>query len=228
MAATKTKEEFYNPLLGDVETFIAENRGLVGKIANQCMNKTSVRVEFEDVFQEGLIGLVKAYKIFDGRGAFSTIAYFHIRNEIINFIRDKAPFIRIPAHLYELTGKILKRGLTQKSPEEIAKELNSTVESVTFALKYLENPKPSSLNVHITENNVDLMGILGEDFDFSGMVVKDFIDTLNEKERTTLSYISLGYSHRAAAQSLGVSRASIYWYLQDVRHKAEKYFEVTA
>lgn len=225
---TAKKHKFYNPLLGDVDTFVAENKGLVGKIVKQCMNKTSIRVEYEDLFQEGLIGLLKAYEIFDGRGAFSTIAFYCIRNQIKIFIRDKAPFIRLPAHLYELTGKILSQKLTDKPAEEIAKELNTTVESVNYALKYLENPRPSSLNVQLSDDNVDIITIIGEDFDFSGMVVKDFIDTLSKKEKITLSYISLGYSHRAAAESLGVSRASIYWYLRDIKNKAQKYFEVTA
>lgn len=74
----------------DREKLILGNLGLVGKIAGKHYNQEFV--EYEDLFQVGCIGLIKAvnsYKPNQGT-KFSSYAYIKIYGEIKDYIRDNS------------------------------------------------------------------------------------------------------------------------------------------
>ncbi|WP_179087339.1 sigma-70 family RNA polymerase sigma factor [Paenibacillus glucanolyticus] len=208
---------------------VEENEGLVKDIVLQCLNKINLKIEFDDAFQEGRIGLLKAYQRFDGRGAFSTFAFYWIRLEIMTFIRDKAPAIRIPGHLYELTGKIIKQRLIEEKPDTIAEKLNCTIEAATFAIHYLENPKPGSLNFKLTSDGVvELVDLTGTEDDFSSIIVREFMELLNYKQRKALTCKMIGFKQREIATLLGVTRGALWFFMEETRAKARSYFELTS
>ena len=86
-----------NPHLpGDRDTFINKNMGLVRYICNKYRNSVTVdgAVDYEDLFMEGCIGLIKAYDNYDPTKfervtQFSTYAVPKIQGEIKKFLRDK-------------------------------------------------------------------------------------------------------------------------------------------
>jgi RNA polymerase primary sigma factor len=65
-------------------------------------------IDFEDLVQEGSIGLVKALDKFDpDRGVkFSTYATFWVRQAILEAITNKSRTIRLPAHVVSLKLKV--------------------------------------------------------------------------------------------------------------------------
>lgn len=66
---------------------IEDHFGLVHKIVNKYFKRTNL-YEYDDLFQVGCIGLVKASKKFDeSRGKFSTIATHCITNELRHHFR---------------------------------------------------------------------------------------------------------------------------------------------
>lgn len=228
MTATKKKQKYHNPLLGDVNIVVEENEGLVKDIVLQCLKKTGLKIDFDDAFQEGRIGLLKAYQRFDGRGAFSTFAFYWIRLEIMTFIRDKAPAIRIPGHLYELTGKILKQGLIDEKPEVIADKLDCSIEAATFAIHYLENPRPNSLNIKLTSDGVaELVDLTGSEDDFTAIIVREFMEHLNFKQKKALTFKMIGLKQREIATLLGVTRGALWYFMEETRAKARNYFDLT-
>lgn len=78
-----------------METIIKEYKGLVKSIACRYVQPNQ---PYEDLFQEGMLGLVAALKDYDAsRGyKFSTYATWRIRGRIQQYCRDKCDMIRVP------------------------------------------------------------------------------------------------------------------------------------
>lgn len=105
------------------------NLRLVIKVAKQFR---SPNVPFEDLIQEGNIGLLTAVDKYDYTLGFkfSTCAVPWIRQAITKSLIDKGRLIRLPAHIVQLlNGKrkaideLVARGISDPSPAEIANEM---------------------------------------------------------------------------------------------------------
>ena len=127
-------------------------------------------VEFQDLIQEGNIGLMKAVDRFEyQRGyKFSTYAHWWIRQGITRAIADQARTIRIPVHMFDLINKLIKtsRALVkdfdrEPTREEIARETGLSVNKVR---KILEIAQQSiSLETAIGPENDSHLGDFIED-----------------------------------------------------------------
>ncbi|MGR6762683.1 sigma factor [Paenibacillus sp. T2-29] len=207
---------FYNPSLGNIDTFVSENMNLVRKVAYSCMSKTNLVVDVEDLIQEGVIGLMRAYQLYDpAKGAMSTIATFHIRAKILAYIRDDLPLIRKPAWVYEVMGSILTRGLQDKPPKEIAKALNRPVETIemileTYAWKMIYSDGLSEFD-------------RGIDFDDMSIVFQDFAAALTPLEKEVLLLKIAGMTHRKMAKKTGYSPAYMGQISKKIEEKALLY-----
>lgn len=92
------------------DQIVRNNIRLVESIAGSYSKKIGHQMEFDDLVQEGILGLMKAIKKFDPENGyqFSTYATWWIRQSITRAIVDKGYIIRVPVHKYETINKVLK------------------------------------------------------------------------------------------------------------------------
>lgn len=156
----KIKSEENDQIL---ELIITANLKLVKKIAKRYMG-IGHKLEFEDLVNTGVIGLMKAIERFDLSldYSFSTYATYWIRQAITRYIDDNGYTIRIPVHLHETINKLrqLERdSLDTQSHIDIdfvTRGLNITTEKY-YELKNIEYSflNITSLNLVVSDENDD-------------------------------------------------------------------------
>lgn len=209
---------------GNMLTLWQQNKGFVAMFAR----KYSGQAEFDDLMQEGYIGLCKAVQSYDPERGFSFISYaaFPVRQTMQNYIINCCRTIRIRAEvdkeLYEykkFLNEFRKYYGREPSELEIRAFLRLDREDVE-RLRKIENTRQiGSLDTPVTgAEDITLSELVASDQDLEEEVIErldreqaykslwESVDALPEKEKAVIRMrYGSGKTRKETAQALDVS-----------------------
>ena len=172
ITAEEEKELVVRAKRGDVaarNALILANMKLVNAIAKKYSDRG---LPLSDLVQEGSIGLMTAVEKFDLKMGhrFSTYASWWVREAITRSLSNKSRVVRLPVHLNELMTKIRRVRSTLSTQlgrtatiEEIAAELNESVEKIAKALDASQHCMSLDQKVSTSEDEGCTLGDTIED-----------------------------------------------------------------
>lgn len=202
------------------EELINCNLRLVLSVIQRFQNRGE---SMDDLFQVGVIGLIKAIDNFnlDLDVKFSTYAVPMCIGEVRRFLRDSAP-VRVSRSMKDTAYKAMqvKERLinqNQKEPtiEEIAKELDMKKSDVVLALEAIVDPV--SLYEPVYSDGGDTIYVMDQvgdstcDTDWiDEIMIKDEIKNLDDRERNIM-YLRFmqGKTQMEVAKEVGISQAQV-------------------
>jgi RNA polymerase primary sigma factor len=193
----------YERLMFHKNKFVQHNLKLVIAIAKDYRN---MGIAFQDLIQEGNLGLIRAVEKFDYRRGhkFSTYALWWIRQALIRAIQNQSRTIRIPSHMHDTLLKyyrayntLSKRLGREPKTSELARELVLSVDQTERLQKMTREPISLETQVKGTDSKV-LKDFVRDPSTISpadGMdrvrleqATEESIAQLNERERNILRW----------------------------------------
>lgn len=196
------------------DKMIEDNIGLVHSVAKRFKGRGA---EYEDLFQSGCIGLIKAVDNFDESMGyqFSTYAVPVIMGEIKRIFRDGGA-IKVSRSLKEkslraqvLRDKFSKRELREPTVSELAEMLGCDINETSEILNVI-NPM-LSINQFGEDGNSDF-DIPVDDSEnlFDRISLSQIIDTLDSDEKILIDYRYFkGQTQTVTAASMGISQVQV-------------------
>jgi RNA polymerase primary sigma factor len=196
-------EEAWERLSIHKNRFVQHNLKLVVAIAKDFRN---MGIPFQDLIQEGNIGLIRAVEKFEyQRGhKFSTYAVWWIRQALIRAIQNHSRTIRIPSHVHDTLLKYYRayNGLEKQlgrepTTSEIARAMKIPVERAEQLERMVREPVSLEKEVPGTDSKKiqDIVKDPNPVSPLSGMdhtrlerAAEDSIRTLCERERNILRW----------------------------------------
>ena len=175
-------------------SLVEENLGLARKLAYEYSMKCSL--EYDDLFQEGVLGLIRAAELYDESNGtkFSTYATYWIKQKIQRAIEASLPAgsnaIKNRSKIYKAKREIEEAGI-EATPELIAEKTGYSVDDIMGIL----GMNMVSLYSNIGDNEnclIDVVKVEDEeigskmDNEEQSNIIKEAVSVLSDKEREVI------------------------------------------
>ncbi|MDE5985161.1 MAG: sigma-70 family RNA polymerase sigma factor [Eubacterium sp.] len=196
------------------EEMISQNIGLVHSIANRFRGRGA---DYDDLFQSGCVGLIKAVDNFDAsKGfAFSTYAVPVIMGEIKRIFRDGGA-IKVSRSLKEkaikaqsLRDRFIKKELREPTVSELSAMLECSAEETAEILNVISPMISLNSCGEDGENTIDIP-IDESDMLFDKITVSQLMKRLSPTEQAIIDMrYYKGFTQSKTAKALSVSQVQI-------------------
>lgn len=200
-----------------LDNIILENSNLVHYVCSKYQGYT----DMEDLYQVGVIGLIKAYKNYDKTKEvkFSTYAYSYIIGEISNYVRENKAIklsrdlIRLGRKIKEYKEKHLKVRGYEPSVSDIALMLNIQKEKVINALIICDKAKSLDEKINFDGKELTLLDKISNEERISNDTLLDLKEafsylSLDEKELVINRYYK-DLTQKDVAELMGVNQVYV-------------------
>lgn len=169
------------------ERFILDNIRLVDYTLKRKLHYEAIEHSYEDMFNVGVIGLVKSADDFDPKYniKFSTFAIYNIMREIEHYSRHTREGIHYAQQLL-INKRKADRLIKIMSIEDVAKELNKDVKEIEELINI--NFKVSSLNSKVDNNECNKKSEFQETFGYeedfdTKLYLESLFSALSKREK---------------------------------------------
>ena len=193
-----------NEDMGVVETFVKANERLVLKEVSRYLRYQTTSVDFDDLYQLGYIGLLKAAKRFDLSmdNEFSTYAIYWIRQTIMRGIQDDSLVIRLPVHRWDSLSKLKRLESVSETSfnkidyewisEELDLSMEKLLELIIIRNTFMNN---TSLDIPVgVDEDTNLGDFISDDYSIEDLIISsdlknnlnELLDTLDPRSRAVI------------------------------------------
>jgi RNA polymerase primary sigma factor len=223
---------------------VESNLSFVVKIANEYRN---LGLPFEDLLNEGNIGLIEAAQRYDhNKGTkFITYAIWWIRKSILKALSEQSSLVRVPNYQMKKVRKIrdteqnLARSLGRKpEKDELSRELDSTISKIDEILQIklrevsIDEKVGKDKDIPISDYLVDNQGVSPEEELLkveSDDLVRTALDFLTDQEHAVITNRfglagGRSFTLKEIGQSMGLSRERIRQIEAQAKKKLRRIF----
>ena len=184
-----------------IDTLITHNLRFVVAVAKKFQGQG---IPFEDLINEGNLGLIKAVDRFDETRGFRFISYavWWITQGIRQAIQKTGRVIRLPAHVRDSMGKLYRKSIELEQNIEREPTSDELAEITKTSPNWINDLKrvftePVSLEESFGDSNIALLHLLAskdprpEASLMKNSIEKEILsvlDTLDEREKLVISY----------------------------------------
>ncbi|TYS60503.1 sigma-70 family RNA polymerase sigma factor [Sutcliffiella horikoshii] len=217
------------------EDAVLKNMKLVRKVCHKYDMMAKVNgLEFQDLENIGVIGLLRAYDAYDSTGGakFGTYAYTKILAQLQRYFEENSRGPRFSVNVIQIGKSIKRYNLEHLSDEELMEKYNLGQERLRMVRDYLRGIGTTlSLDA---ENDVQKPGGSKSDIaglhealpvyvDMTNIFVEEFMAKLSDKERKVVIASLNGRTNKEIANTMGVTDACVRFWKKQLRIKLTNY-----
>lgn len=219
-----------------LQQLFEQNFSFIKKIAS----KYSAQAEFDDLIQEGYIGLHTAAMKYDPECGvlFLTYASYWIHQKMIRYLQNNSNTVRIPVHIVEMLSKYRRitsqfqmeygRKPTEKEYDSV---LNICQNSLGDIHKADEIRKMQSLSAQVGESDGELEDFVSADMNVENIIIHKaerermnrilwgIIAQIPERKQVVMRKRAEGFNRKEVADATGMTEKQVSQVETDVRRR---------